>query len=136
MVEQLVRLLEMAKMIDGRDIDTSNPQRMDVIAYRAFLEDILTLLNNAIDKAQLPHLWYANNMKIDKDTTSTIVFHAQQDMMKWVASKMASVESQITEEEKYRWRAYFDVLDYLEKFRYNKEFEVKQESATIIEPTS
>lgn len=40
----------MAKMIDGRDFDTQKlPPRMDVIAYRAFLEEILTLLNEAIE---------------------------------------------------------------------------------------
>ena len=75
-------------------------------------------------------------MTIDKETASTIVFHAQQEMMNWVANKMAAVESQSTDEEKYRWRAYFDVLDYLEKFRYNKEFEIKQETSKTIEPTS
>lgn len=53
MVEQLVRLLDMAKMMDGREYNPNDPQRMDVLAYRAFLEDILVILRDAIDREQL-----------------------------------------------------------------------------------
>lgn len=50
MVQQLTRLLDMAKMINGRDIDTQKrPETMDVIAYRAFLEEILVILYKAIE---------------------------------------------------------------------------------------
>lgn len=51
MVEQLTRLVDMAKMINGRDIDTQErPDTMELIAYRAFLEDILQLLYKALEE--------------------------------------------------------------------------------------
>lgn len=54
MVWQLARLLDMAKMIDGHDFDTKKrPETLDVIAYRAFLEEILQLLYKSIDDSSL-----------------------------------------------------------------------------------
>lgn len=50
-VSQLARLIDMAKMIDGHDIDgTERPETMQLIAYRAFLEEILQLLYKAIEE--------------------------------------------------------------------------------------
>jgi hypothetical protein len=56
--EQLTRLLDMAKMIDGRRIDTEyiederRHDTMDIIGYRAFLEEILVLIRDAIQEQQ------------------------------------------------------------------------------------
>lgn len=53
MVEQLTRLLDMAKLMDGRDLNTqTRPQTMDVLSYRAFLEEILQLLYRAINNSK------------------------------------------------------------------------------------
>lgn len=48
-VSQLARLIDMAKMIDGHEFVQTNPETMDIIAYRAFLEEILQLLYKAIE---------------------------------------------------------------------------------------
>lgn len=54
MVEQLTRLIDMAKMMDGRDVDTQSwPETMDVIAHRAFLEEILQLLYKGLNNHPL-----------------------------------------------------------------------------------
>jgi hypothetical protein len=49
-VSQLSRLIEMAKMIDGHDYDIqTRPETLDVIAYWAFLEEILQILYKSIE---------------------------------------------------------------------------------------
>lgn len=49
--KQLARLVDMAKMMDGRDIKIQDkPETFDIIAYRAFLEEILQILYKAIEQ--------------------------------------------------------------------------------------
>lgn len=54
MVDQLTRLLSLAKMMNGRDIDTGHrPETMDIIAYRTFLEEITRILYKSINGGAL-----------------------------------------------------------------------------------
>lgn len=56
-VEQLTRLVDMAKMINGRDFNTQKrPETFDVIAYRMFLQEILQILYKSLEKASLSQL--------------------------------------------------------------------------------
>lgn len=46
---QLIRSMEWAKMMDSHEDKPPHPQRLDVMAHRAFLEQILDKLHQEID---------------------------------------------------------------------------------------
>jgi hypothetical protein len=48
-VKQLTRLVEMAKVINGNMDPRGRPETLDVLAHRAFLEEILQILYKAIE---------------------------------------------------------------------------------------
>lgn len=50
MLEQLIRVVDLIKMMNGRDFDTQKrPETFDVLAYREFLKEIATILYKATE---------------------------------------------------------------------------------------
>ena len=71
-------------------------------------------------------------MKITSEITRHIAFMGSQEILAWIGKQMALCEKKTTPEEAVRWNALRDCLDFVERWRYDAEFEVSETTETKI----